>query len=168
METAIEGRYYRDFLLFMGCLTHLKSTVSVEMFLTCVNSLGASNLSEIIRPVQFPDVTLPLLTSTEVWWELLPENLVPLYTLNPCMHFSTHYAHRQQLSGSNLVRDFRRQWHLYISQLNILSCTLVILDCNFKSRKALCIELFIGALSTITMFYIPNHWRMPFYTFCCS
>lgn len=66
IDTAIEGHYYRDFLLFMGCSTHLESTVSVEIFLTCVNSLGASNLSEIIRHVQLPDSALPLLTSTEV------------------------------------------------------------------------------------------------------
>lgn len=32
----------------MGCLTHLKSTVSVKIFMTCVTSPGASNSSEII------------------------------------------------------------------------------------------------------------------------
>lgn len=143
----------------MGCLTHLKSTVSVKMFLTCVNSLGASNLSEIISPVQFPDVTLPLLTSTEVWWELLPENSVPLCTWNPCMHLSPYCAYRQQLSGSNLVGYFRRQWHLYISQHNI-SCVLLK---SWTVTLNLCIELFTGALGTIIMFCIPNHWRMPLY-----
>lgn len=119
----------------MGCLTHLKSTVSVKMFLTCVNSLGTSNLSEIIRPVQFPDITLPFLTSTEVWWELLPKNSVPLCTRNPCKCLSTYCAHRQQLSGSNFVKNFRRQWRLYISQLNISHVLLKSWIVTFSLEK---------------------------------
>ena len=64
-EARIEGHHDLDFLLFMGCLTHLKSTVSVIIVMTCVNPLGASDLSEIIRQLQHVDGVRLLLTSEQ-------------------------------------------------------------------------------------------------------
>lgn len=54
-EALIEGHYDLDFLLFTGCLTHLKSTVSVKIVMTCVNPLGTSDLSEITQQLQHMD-----------------------------------------------------------------------------------------------------------------
>lgn len=108
------GHYCRDFLLFMEGLAHLKSTISVKIFLTCVNSLGASNLSKIMHQVQSTgqcSVSQMTLMSAPklhaMGWEKDPLRMLAFAALSHCpSHPETLRArlvgkHRQKLSQSH-------------------------------------------------------------------